>query len=70
MPRVLAVTLAQGLTRVAVHERESKYERHCASCGEPVTNDNLGGNDDRGALSGRLWCSTCVDQAVSTGERR
>ena len=67
MPRVYSVTLAQGLTRVAVGERESEYERHCSSCGEPVTNDKLGGNDGRGALSGRLWCSACADQAVPSG---
>jgi hypothetical protein len=35
--------------------------RRCVSCDSRVTNQNLGGNDGRSALSGPVWCVQCAD---------
>jgi len=35
--------------------------RRCAVCGCTVTNENLGGDNGRSALSGELFCLTCAD---------
>src|SRR5262245_34472066 len=44
-----------------VSSRRRSPIRRCVACGVPVTNRNLGGNDDRSALSGPIWCLECAD---------
>jgi hypothetical protein len=36
--------------------------RRCVSCDSRLTNQNLGGNDGRSALTDPTWCYRCADK--------
>ncbi len=64
MLRLIVAKLSEIETRLnSPLTARQLHRRYCCGCGVAVTNRNIGGYEGRSALTGRLFCDLCAEEA-------